>query len=137
MLEILNCASQSKSRKTSSDINALLVWINKRLPNRVTIPELANRMQLSPSRFMARFKSEVGMIAGEYILRRRVESGCAHLAAGDSVLDAAMKTGFCSSQYFATVFKRLMQQTPREFQRSILIMDIVPCRLARQERMIG
>lgn len=116
LLETLNCSNRPPARKTSAHINDVLAWIHDRLPDRVTIGELAARMDLSPSRFMARFKSEVGMSAGEYILRRRIEAGRELLAQGRPVLDAALGAGFCSSQYFATLFKRVTRQTPSEYR---------------------
>lgn len=116
LLEVLDCSSRFQSRKTSADINDVLSWIHERLPERVTIAELASRMHLSPSRFMARFKSEVGMSAGEYILRRRIDVGRELLVQGRPVLEAALEAGFCSSQYFATLFKRVTRQTPSEYR---------------------
>lgn len=118
LLEVLDCSRRFQARKPSADINDALAWIHERLPDRVTIAELATRARLSPSRFMARFKSEAGMSAGEYILRRRIETGRALLAQGRSVLDAALESGFCSSQYFATQFKRVTRQTPSEYREA-------------------
>jgi AraC-like DNA-binding protein len=116
LLEVVACSRRFQDRKPSADISHALAWLQERLPDRITIAELAAHARLSPSRFMARFKSEVGMSAGEYILRRRVEGGCALLAQGRSVLDAALEAGFCSSQYFATQFKRVTRQTPSEYR---------------------
>ena len=80
------------------------------------VPELARAIHLSESRFKARFRQEVGLPPGEYILRAKITAACAELRApGVRVTTLAHRLGFSSSQYFATVFRRFTGLTPSAY----------------------
>ncbi len=58
------------------------------------------------------------MPPGEFILRCKVEHARRLLAEEASpITEIAFRLGFSSSQYFATVFKRYTNMTPREARR--------------------
>ena len=85
---------------------------------RFTIDELAEEVHLSTSRFKARFREQMGMPPGEYMVRAKVER--AHQLLEESALsitDIAYRLGFSSSQYFATVFKRFTNMRPKDVRR--------------------
>lgn len=80
---------------------------------------LARSCGLSLSRFKERFKEEVGVPPGEYVLRERIGRAAAALRESDREITAlALDLGFSSSQYFATVFRRFMGCSPREYRRA-------------------
>lgn len=80
------------------------------------VPELARAIHLSESRFKARFRQEVGLPPGEYILRAKIAAACAALREpGGRVTELAHRLGFSSSQYFATVFRRFTGLTPTAY----------------------
>jgi AraC-like DNA-binding protein len=55
----------------------------------------------------------------DYITRRRIEESKKMLSQGEaSVTDIAYALGFSSSQYFATVFKRITGQSPKQFMEN-------------------
>ena len=75
-------------------------------------------VNLSLSRFKTRFKHEVGVAPGGYIIMRKVEKAKELLGDRDrSITDIAFDLGFSSSQYFATVFKKLIGLTPSEYRK--------------------
>jgi AraC-like DNA-binding protein len=54
-------------------------------------------------------------------LQTKIEAAQKRLrAGGDSITQIAMDLGFVSSQYFATVFKRIAGQTPRDYRTSLV-----------------
>lgn len=80
------------------------------------VPELARAIHLSESRFKARFRREVGLPPGEYILRAKIAAACTELRQpGTRVTELAYRLGFSSSQYFATVFRRFTGLTPSAY----------------------
>jgi len=84
-------------------------------PEELTVERLAAVAGLSPSRFKASFKQEMGIPPAEYALRMRVEEARRRLAVtGGPITRIAFDLGFSSSQYFASVFKRFTRLTPRE-----------------------
>jgi AraC-like DNA-binding protein len=81
------------------------------------VPALARAIGLSESRFKVRFRQEVGLPPGEYILRAKIAAACTALAQRSSrVTELAHTLGFSSSQYFATVFRRFTGLTPSAYQ---------------------
>ena len=77
--------------------------------------KLAEIAGLSPSRFKASFKEEFGVPPAEYALRARVVEAHRRLSKPDAtVIRVAFDLGFSFSQYFASVFRRFTNFTPRE-----------------------
>ncbi len=89
--------------------------IHQSLEEPPSIQHLARVAGLSESAFRKQFREVVGCAPHDYITRRRVQAAQALLASGGkSITEVAMALGFSSSQYFATVFKRVTGQSPRD-----------------------
>jgi AraC-like DNA-binding protein len=89
-------------------------------PAALDVHRLAELAELSVSRFKARFKSEIGVPPGEYVLRARIQEAQKRLSASPkSITDIAVGLGFSSSQYFASSFKRITNTTPTAFRRNL------------------
>lgn len=100
----------------SPRIARCLDHIARHLHTPLSVPELARVIHLSESRFKARFRQEVGLPPGEYVLRAKVANACTALRApGTRVTELAHRLGFSSSQYFATVFRRFTGLTPSAY----------------------
>jgi len=87
-----------------------------------TLEKMAERCGLGPTRFAWYCKQLSNLPPARYLARCRVENAARMLQANAkaSITDVALANGFQSSQYFATVFRGLMGQTPRAFrQRSV------------------
>jgi len=118
LLIVIRCARLGAERRRTGDIQAILERIDAQPAAVLRLEELAAAARLSTSRFKAKFKEQVGMPPGEYILRRKIEHARALLARGaPSVTEIAYELGFSSSQYFATVFKRFTDLRPRDLRR--------------------
>jgi len=111
---IVRCAGAESARRNTPDIRQVLAHVEATLEDSVSIPQLATVARLSTSRFKSKFKEQIGVPPAEYVLRRKVEKARRFLEQGKSVTDIAYQLGFSSSQYFATVFKRLTNLRPRD-----------------------
>jgi AraC-like DNA-binding protein len=113
LLDLLACHGQRKELGPSSEILHILSYIDQHIYEHIQLSELAEKANLSLSRFKMRFKKETGVPPAQYIVRKKIEKSRQMLASGRySITDAAMKLGFSSSQYFATVFKRYAGKPP-------------------------
>ncbi len=112
-------ASHHNRRATPSPrIQRSLAHIAAQTAELPSVPQLARLVRLSPSRFKARFRQEVGLPPREHVLRHKLGVAQARLREpGATVTAVAHELGFSSSQYFATVFRRFTGQTPSQFQR--------------------
>lgn len=111
---VVRCAGAEADRRNTPDIKNVLSFIEAHVEDPITIPQLAATARLSVSRFKSKFKEQVGVPPSEYVLRQKVEKARSLLRKGRSVTDTAYQFGFSSSQYFATVFKRLTNTSPRD-----------------------
>lgn len=117
LLNFLDCAVNFPKDKISIDIQKTQNEILENINQDLTIDELAQKIHLSVSRFKTKFKNQVGMPPGEYILRQKIEQAKYLLSSTEkSVTEIAFNLSFSSSQYFATVFKKFTRLTPRQFQ---------------------
>ena len=117
LLEVLRCSNKTQFRRQSRDIARAVQHIQSSPEEEFSLSELASKAGLSLSRFKVKFKMETGIAPREFILRTKIEEAKKSLADNNvSVTDTAMRLGFSSSQYFATVFKRFTQQSPRDYR---------------------
>lgn len=115
-MEILHCSMYGASQ-TTEDIQASLEYIEENIGQWLPLSLLADRSGLSLSRFKMKFRSQVGMPPGEYILREKIRRAEEMLVAGHSVTYTAHELDFSSSQHLSTVFKAFTGRQPRDGKR--------------------
>jgi transcriptional regulator GlxA family with amidase domain len=126
LLEVISLAQREPVRALSPAIAHVVEYIEKHLEDALSVEVLAREADLSVPRFKARFRSETGFPPAEFVLRRRIEHASRLLARSSStVLDVAMASGFCSSQYFASAFRRITGMTPSLFRERLTSADSV------------
>ena len=119
VLEVIAGAGAGPRRAGAGALDPVLAHVRGHLDEPGSVPALAALAGLSVGRFKARFKQEVGVPPGEYVLRMRVEEAARRLRRGRAdITTVAYDLGFSSSQYFATVCKRFTGQTPSALRRS-------------------
>jgi len=115
-IEILHCSTYSANH-TTDDIQSSLEYIMENIGQWLPLSLLADRAGLSLSRFKMKFRAQVGMPPGEYILREKIRRAEEMLAAGYSVTYTAHELLFSSSQHLSTVFKAFTGRQPRDGKR--------------------
>lgn len=121
LLEVASLSRGGSLRQPTKTLTPALEHIQQHLGEPLTVPDLATLCNLSTPRFKVRFREAHGIPPGEYIQRARVAAARQRLSEGrHSITDIAYELGFSSSQYFATVFKRITGLTPRQAQREKL-----------------
>jgi AraC family transcriptional regulator len=96
-------------------------FVNDNLDRDITLEELAALARLSPTHFCRSFTRSMGIPPHQYQVRQRIERAKQLLAESErSITDIALAAGYSASSNFATVFRRVTGQTPREFRRSLV-----------------
>lgn len=109
--------AQTQSEGYSPAVAQVVTWIEENFAEQVPVDHLATVGEVSVGYLHRLFLKETGYPPHEYRLRRRVVHAKYALRAGQhSITDIAYGTGFSSSQYFATVFKRLTGLSPTHYQ---------------------
>jgi AraC-like DNA-binding protein len=114
-----NQDTEPQAPRISPYIQRCIHEIHKDLSEPHSVSKMAKHAYMSETAFRNRFKKEVGCSPLDYITRRRIEESKKMLSQGEaSVTDIAYALGFSSSQYFATVFKRITGQSPKQFMEN-------------------
>lgn len=99
------------------DIAEAMKWIDQHYAGDVNTNALADRVFLYTSQFKRKFKKYTGFSPYDYIVRKKIGLSKERLHSGMSITEIAVELGFSSSQHFATVFKKYLDQTPSEFRK--------------------
>jgi AraC-like DNA-binding protein/quercetin dioxygenase-like cupin family protein len=120
LLEILSLAQREPVRALSPEMAAVVEHIERHIDEPLPVERLARESGLSIPRFKSRFRAEAGFPPAEFVLRRRIERASRLLSATQAtVLEIALQSGFTSSQYFASAFRRVTGMTPTAFREKI------------------
>ncbi|MCG8620342.1 MAG: AraC family transcriptional regulator [Desulfobacterales bacterium] len=86
----------------------------------LTLDEIAEKAHFSKYHFHRIFKAETGETVSGHIRRLRLEWAANRLLveSGDSITSIALDCGFCSSQNFATAFKKKYDLSPSSFRQT-------------------
>ena len=109
---------QARESKRSALLEKIEVFLAESRPDRVSLKDVATRVNLSPCHFCAVFKKQTGVTFSQYRLRLRMEK--ARDLLGDPerrVSDVAFESGFESIPYFNRAFRRWFGCSPRQFRQ--------------------
>jgi AraC-like DNA-binding protein len=100
------------------DLTPVVERMRAALADAPTLAEMAGWAGLSPGHFAVVFKRAYGSTPLEYLTALRIDAAAERLRADPraAVTDVALSLGFCSSQYFSEVFKRVKGTTPSQWR---------------------
>lgn len=88
------------------------------LPGRLGLAGVARRLGLGTESFRKRFAAATGQSPGAWRIRRRIDTACAHLLAGNAPLaEVAARLGYTDVPTFAKQFRRVTGQPPAAWRR--------------------
>jgi AraC-like DNA-binding protein len=108
---------QQGQPKYSEGIRQSLVWIQQHLEHDLYTEDLAQGAAMSVAQFYKRFTLEVGLTPNDYHVHQRIIAAKHALRnTSQSITEIALQLGMSSSQYFATVFKKIVGITPTDYR---------------------
>jgi AraC-like DNA-binding protein len=103
--------------KHSRQIDQICNYVGRNLSKKISLQEIADFMNLTPTYVSAMFKREMGITLHDYIQREKTQAACNLLAHTDlSITEIAEYIGFINPGNFATVFKKWQMMTPSEYR---------------------
>lgn len=98
-------------------LNWITSYFSLHLAEPLSLSAMAERAQLSPSRFSAVFRRQFGMPPHQYLLHLRIEHAQTLLAGTDLKLhDIADYCGFADVHHFAKTFKKITGESPGSYR---------------------
>ena len=120
LLSVVDAAEAPRAGGTSGRVAALAEEIRNHPETARSIEEMAQCVGASPSSLTSAFKAAVGYTPHAYLLKCRIDRAKDLLKKGASgVSEVALSLGFPSSQHFATQFRKLTGQSPRDWLRGV------------------
>jgi AraC-like DNA-binding protein/mannose-6-phosphate isomerase-like protein (cupin superfamily) len=108
----------SHAAQPSPPISNAMHWIHEHFGDDDCLEKAALHAKLRGTQFRKRFQNETGFAPHDYLVRAQVEAAKQRLIQGsDAITEIAFDMGFSTSQYFATVFRRLVGLTPQEYRK--------------------
>lgn len=118
LLHIVHAGERTTNRTYSDRITQIIRYIEENLFEILDLEFLADKCNLSVSRFKHLFKEETGIPPSEYIIRRKMEKAQEMMEDSKfSIKDIAYDLGFSSPAYFSTVFKQYNGYSPTSYKK--------------------
>lgn len=118
---LINRYGQSQAFKTTyslgkNDLQSLREFLLAHLAEPVSLQQLADLCDLSPSQFQRQFKAKVGMTPYAWFTRLRLEQAMKLLKANHSGTEVALQVGFYDQAHFSKAFKHSFGVSPSEIR---------------------
>lgn len=111
-------ADSSLSSKKSV-VDQAKTYIEAHYTEAITQNEIAKVVYLTPGHLSRLFKKETGVSINQYVNDRRLAQAKELLISTDvSINEVALRSGFGSSSYFITSFRKLTGETPQKFREN-------------------
>lgn len=115
----------------AESISKAVEYIEEHITEELTVDDIAKQVSISPFYFQKGFSLLCGLTIMEYIRNRRLSlAGNELAAAGEKVIDVAMKYGYDSPDGFTRAFTRFHGVTPSMVQKnSTMLKSFAPLKI--------
>lgn len=109
-------------------INKAIIYLHEHILSELTLEEIAQACYVSPSYLSHLFKKEVGLSVVQFINEKRVEESKYFLLnTSTSIADIARLFQFCNQSYYTSVFKKYVNQTPKQYREAMATPTLKEC----------
>ena len=108
---------KSSDNEVSPDIKQVFNYIDSHLFEKITLNDIAQSINMSPSYLSTKFKAEMNKGLNQYILERRIEEAKEMLLFTNlSFQEISTQLNFSSQSYFIECFKKVTDLTPKQYK---------------------
>lgn len=91
-------------------------WIDKNIGGRISVSQIAQELNMSPSNVAHVFKAEMNISIYQYILKKRLMSAHKKILAGQLPTQVALECGFNDYSGFYKQYKKMFNDSPSSFK---------------------
>lgn len=120
LMKYVEREGESSHGTNTSRLSAAFEIIEREIHRQFAIEELADAIGVTEQYFCQLFKNVTGKRPMEYVNQRRVERAKEILVRepATSIAEIGQRVGLENSSYFATVFRKYAQMSPRQFRET-------------------
>ncbi|MEK6266463.1 MAG: response regulator [Clostridium sp.] len=105
---------------TSQEIENVLLYIEERYRENISLDEVAKYINLTPSYVSKLFKKKLGVNFNTYLTTRKINEAKRMLKEeNENINEIAFIVGYNEPNYFCKVFKKIEGMTPTKFRQNI------------------
>jgi two-component system response regulator YesN len=102
----------------SFPVRKVINYINNYFNDKITLEEIACRMNITPEHLSRLFTKELGKSFSDYLKTYRIDKAKKMLISDKmKIYEVANKVGYSDSKYFCKVFKEVTGMTPKEYMK--------------------
>lgn len=106
---------------TGAQLQQALDYIHTHLDQDLSLVQIAEVINISPTYFASLFKSTTGNSPHQYVIQQRLERAKMLLSKTDlAISDIALQVGFSSQSHLTQLFKRFTGMTPRQVRTQFI-----------------
>ena len=124
LAHFIRCEKENYVHKASisnPSIDRLVQCINMNYHMPITLSFAAELLHMSPAYLSVLFQENTGFGFKEYIINVRIKNACSKLInTKNSIQDIAYSCGFNDSNYFSTMFKKVIGLSPLQYRKKYL-----------------
>ncbi|MGF6200267.1 helix-turn-helix domain-containing protein [Pseudomonas laurylsulfatiphila] len=91
-------------------------YIREHCTQTLTLEDICEAAQLSPSYLIRTFKQHYGMTPHAFLVNRRIQFARDQLRSGKLIADVALEAGFADQAHFQRAFKQHLAATPGQYR---------------------
>ncbi|UAY56873.1 AraC family transcriptional regulator [Arachidicoccus terrestris] len=112
-------SSESKKNEAENWVQETIVFMEEMIREKLSVEDLAERLNLSVSYFSALFRKATGIPPLEYFIQLKLQNACRLLKErGLKVKDVADAIGYDDPFHFSRLFKKHMKMSPLAYKSS-------------------
>ena len=118
IIYVIRASGNDTEAKNPPLIQKAVNLINERFLEQLTLKQVAEELFVSPNYLGLLFKNMVGVPFNSYLTMTRLKYACVLLdSTNKTVKEIADDSGFSSTEYFLSRFKKFMKCTPSEYRK--------------------
>ena len=119
LVTLNNIVLQENPTGKTSNIDAVIQYINRNLTNKMMLSTLEDEFHLSKYHIAHSFKEKTGLTIMEYITKKRIVMAKEMILDGSSLNEAAERVGFSDYSNFYRSFKKVMGFSPKDLRKLV------------------
>ena len=117
VMETVGIVVRVHETRSKSLIKNALKYIDENYTSPLSYREVAKQVFISPSYFLCLFKRETGLTFVDYLTAVRMDRAKQLLKSSEkSITEIAYEVGFNNSNYFSSIFKKMVGTTAKEYR---------------------
>lgn len=101
----------------SNDTIRALQYIDEHLTEEISVKDIADACNVSPSTLERRFKDSLNIAPFAFLRKKRLITSMEYLRRGDAVSEAAYKSGFSDYSNYIHLFRKQFGMTPLQYKK--------------------